>query len=172
MEKTSKVAEIVAAEERESSTMGPILSKYNKAEEAVEEVLGGNGTDGEVVIQMSKTDTSEYEDCDSTKNKIRIQVSKTKKPLFFYLNLAKKYIKQCYDVELSALGTAIPTVILITEILKRNGLAVQKDIRTSTITIGVREEKKGRVMVKAQVIEILLRMADKIDGSTVVSVSS
>ncbi|KAF4349623.1 hypothetical protein F8388_003453 [Cannabis sativa] len=129
MEKTSKVAEIVAAEERESSTMGPILSKYNKAEEAVEEVLGGNGTDGE------------------------------------------KYIKQCYDVELSALGTAIPTVILITEILKRNGLAVQKDIRTSTITIGVREEKKGRVMVKAQ-IEILLRMADKIDGSTVVSVSS
>uniref|UniRef100_A0A803Q358 DNA/RNA-binding protein Alba-like domain-containing protein n=1 Tax=Cannabis sativa TaxID=3483 RepID=A0A803Q358_CANSA len=155
MEKTSKVAEIVAAEERESSTMGPILSKYNKAEEAVEEVLGGNGTDGEVVIQMSKTDTSEYEDCDSTKNKIRIQ----------------KYIKQCYDVELSALGTAIPTVILITEILKRNGLAVQKDIRTSTITIGVREEKKGRVMVKAQ-IEILLRMADKIDGSTVVSVSS
>ncbi|KAM6545633.1 hypothetical protein CsatB_026369 [Cannabis sativa] len=123
MEKTSKVAEIVAAEERESSTMGPILSKYNKAEEAVEEVLGGNGTDGEVVIQMSKTDTT------------------------------------------------IPTVILITEILKRNGLAVQKDIRTSTITIGVREEKKGRVMVKAQ-IEILLRMADKIDGSTVVSVSS
>ncbi|KAM7485234.1 hypothetical protein LguiA_001243 [Lonicera macranthoides] len=36
--------------------------------------------------------------------KNRIQVSNTKKPLFFYLNLAKRYIKQHDDVELSALG--------------------------------------------------------------------
>ncbi|XP_062108168.1 uncharacterized protein At2g34160-like [Humulus lupulus] len=167
MEKASKVAEIVA-EESNSSTMGAIVGKYSKAEEMAKEVvqvLGGNGG----VVQMSKTGSNEYEDCDATKNKIRIQVSKTKRPLFFYLNLAKKYIKQCYEVELSGLGTAIPTVILITEILKRSGMAVQKNIRTSTI--GAREEKKGRVMVKAQ-IEILLRMADKMDGNSVVSTSN
>ncbi|KAF2948674.1 hypothetical protein DAI22_01g051900 [Oryza sativa Japonica Group] len=34
----------------------------------------------------------------------RIQVSNTKKPLFFYVNLAKRYMQQHGDVELSALG--------------------------------------------------------------------
>ncbi|KAJ1376906.1 Alba-like domain superfamily [Sesbania bispinosa] len=38
------------------------------------------------------------------KKKICIRVSKTKKPLFFCPNLAKKYIKQDNDVELCALG--------------------------------------------------------------------
>ncbi|ESR37222.1 hypothetical protein CICLE_v10030008mg [Citrus x clementina] len=36
--------------------------------------------------------------------KNRIQVSNTKKPLFFYVNLAKRYIQQHDEVELSALG--------------------------------------------------------------------
>ncbi|KAE9611976.1 putative DNA/RNA-binding protein Alba [Lupinus albus] len=37
-------------------------------------------------------------------HKNRIQVSNTKKPLFFYVNLAKRYIQQHNEVELSALG--------------------------------------------------------------------
>ncbi|KAI3905394.1 hypothetical protein MKW92_008863 [Papaver armeniacum] len=36
--------------------------------------------------------------------KNRIQVSNTKKPLFFYVNLAKRYMRQHSEVELSALG--------------------------------------------------------------------
>ncbi|RRT64233.1 hypothetical protein B296_00041995 [Ensete ventricosum] len=36
--------------------------------------------------------------------KNRIQVSNTKKPLFFYVNLAKRYMQQHNEVELSALG--------------------------------------------------------------------
>ncbi|XVF31089.1 hypothetical protein REPUB_Repub16aG0115600 [Reevesia pubescens] len=55
-----------------------------------------------------------------------IQVSNTKKPLFFYVNLAKRYIQQHSEVELSALGTAITTVVTIAEILKNNGLAIEK----------------------------------------------
>ncbi|KAG5416514.1 hypothetical protein IGI04_004081 [Brassica rapa subsp. trilocularis] len=39
-----------------------------------------------------------------THKKNRIQVSNTKKPLFFYVNLAKRYIQQHNEVELSALG--------------------------------------------------------------------
>nr|GMC82948.1 uncharacterized protein At2g34160-like isoform X2 [Ipomoea batatas] len=39
-----------------------------------------------------------------TQKKNRIQVSNTKKPLFFYVNLAKRYIQQHNEVELSALG--------------------------------------------------------------------
>ncbi|CAI9114011.1 OLC1v1037482C1 [Oldenlandia corymbosa var. corymbosa] len=64
-------------------------------------------------------------DNDSQK-KNRIQVSNTKKPLFFYVNLAKRYMQQHNEVELSALGMAIATVVSVAEILKNNGLAVEK----------------------------------------------
>ncbi|KAK7308868.1 hypothetical protein RJT34_05170 [Clitoria ternatea] len=72
---------------------------------------------------------------------IRIQVSKTKKPLFFYLNLAKKYIKQDNDVELSALGM---------------------DVMTSTI--GDKVDKDGRRIPKAK-IGILLGKAQNTDAA-------
>ncbi|CAB4268968.1 unnamed protein product [Prunus armeniaca] len=73
--------------------------------------------------------------------KNRIQVSNTKKPLFFYVNLAKRYMAQNNEVELSALGMAIATVVTIAEILKNNGLAFEKKITTSTIDM--REDAGG-----------------------------
>ncbi|KAL0374309.1 UNVERIFIED_CONTAM: hypothetical protein Sradi_3346600 [Sesamum radiatum] len=42
-----------------------------------------------------------------SQKKNRIQVSNTKKPLFFYVNLAKRYMQQHNEVELSALGMGI-----------------------------------------------------------------
>lgn len=61
---------------------------------------------------------------------------------------------QNYDeVELSALGMAIGTVVTVSEILKNNGLATEKKILTSTI--GTKDELKGRLVRKAK-IEILL----------------
>ncbi|CAA6671751.1 unnamed protein product [Spirodela intermedia] len=78
--------------------------------------------------------------------KNRIQVSNTKKPLFFYVNLAKRYMQQHNEVELSALGMAIATVVTIAEILKNNGLAVEKKITTSTVE--VKDESRGRPMQK------------------------
>ncbi|KAB2071905.1 hypothetical protein F383_15777 [Gossypium arboreum] len=92
--------------------------------------------------------------------KNRIQVSNTKKPLFFYVNLAKRYMQQYNEVELSALGMAIATVVTIAEILKNNGLAVEKKIMTSTIDM--REESGGRPVQKAK-IEILLAKSEKFD---------
>ncbi|GKV18099.1 hypothetical protein SLEP1_g28521 [Rubroshorea leprosula] len=90
----------------------------------------------------------------------RIQVSNTKKPLFFYVNLAKRYMQQFNEVELSALGMAIATVVTIAEILKNNGLAVEKKITTSTVDM--REESGGRPVQKAK-IEILLGKSEKFD---------
>ncbi|MCD7469875.1 hypothetical protein HAX54_009285 [Datura stramonium] len=55
-----------------------------------------------------------------------IQVSNTKRSLFFYVNLAKRYMQQYNEVELSALGMAISTVVTVAEILKNNGFAVEK----------------------------------------------
>ncbi|CAH8299423.1 unnamed protein product [Eruca vesicaria subsp. sativa] len=91
-----------------------------------------------------------------THKKNRIQVSNTKKPLFFYVNLAKRYIQQHNEVELSALGMAITTVVTISEILKNNGLATEKKVLTSTV--GMKDENKGRV------IEIVLGKSDKFDS--------
>ncbi|CAN8269682.1 unnamed protein product [Cochlearia groenlandica] len=93
--------------------------------------------------------------------KNRIQVSNTKKPLFFYVNLAKRYIQQHNEVELSALGMAITTVVTISEILKNNGLATEKKVLTSTV--GMKDETKGRIVQKAK-IEIVLGKSDKFDS--------
>ncbi|KAK8939558.1 hypothetical protein KSP40_PGU012843 [Platanthera guangdongensis] len=100
--------------------------------------------------------------------KNRIQVSNTKKPLFFYVNLAKRYMQQHNEVELSALGmgkcffplAAIATVVTIAEILKNNGLAVEKKIMTSTVDI--KDESSGRPIQKAK-IEIMLGKSEKFD---------
>ncbi|ONK81031.1 uncharacterized protein A4U43_C01F24500 [Asparagus officinalis] len=92
--------------------------------------------------------------------KNRIQVSNTKKPLFFYVNLAKRYMQQHNEVELSALGMAIATVVTIAEILKNNGLAVEKKIMTSTVDM--RDESRGRPIQKAK-IEILLGKTENFD---------
>ncbi|KAK7294101.1 hypothetical protein RJT34_16984 [Clitoria ternatea] len=85
--------------------------------------------------------------------KNRIQVSNTKKPLFFYVNLAKRYMQQHNEVELSALGMAIATVVTVAEILKNNGLAIEKKITTSTVDI--KDDSRGRPVQKAK-IEIVL----------------
>ncbi|CAH2044587.1 unnamed protein product [Thlaspi arvense] len=92
---------------------------------------------------------------EESQKKNRIQVSNTKKPLFFYVNLAKRYIQQHNEVELSALGMAITTVVTISEILKNNGLAKEKKVLTSTV--GMKDENKGR-------IEIVLGKSDKFDS--------
>ncbi|XP_022856365.1 uncharacterized protein At2g34160-like [Olea europaea var. sylvestris] len=90
--------------------------------------------------------------------KNRIQVSNTKKPLFFYVNLAKRYLQQNTEIELSALGMAITTVVTIAEILKNSGFAAEKKILTSTV--GMIDEAKGRLVQKAR-IEIVLQKGEK-----------
>ena len=92
--------------------------------------------------------------------KNRIQVSNTKKPLFFYVNLAKRYMQLHEEVELSALGMAIATVVTVAEILKNNGLAVEKKIMTSTVE--VKDDTRNRPIQKAK-IEILIGKTEKFD---------
>ncbi|KQJ93923.1 uncharacterized protein At2g34160 [Brachypodium distachyon] len=92
--------------------------------------------------------------------KNRIQVSNTKKPLFFYVNLAKRYMQLHEEVELSALGMAIATVVTVAEILKNNGLAVEKKIMTSTVD--VKDDARNRPIQKAK-IEILIGKTEKFD---------
>ncbi|TQD84611.1 hypothetical protein C1H46_029845 [Malus baccata] len=61
--------------------------------------------------------------------KNRIQVSNTKKPLFFYVNLAKRYINQYNEVELSSLGMAVTMIITIAkDLLKHMNLSLFLDL--------------------------------------------
>ncbi|KAL2462722.1 Uncharacterized protein Adt_00256 [Abeliophyllum distichum] len=90
--------------------------------------------------------------------KNRIQVSNTKKPLFFYVNLAKRYMQQYNEVELSALGMAISTVVSVAEILKNNGFAVEKKIMTSTVEI--KDDARGRPIQKAKIEVVLGKTAN------------
>ncbi|CAH2077230.1 unnamed protein product [Thlaspi arvense] len=96
---------------------------------------------------------------DDVSKKNRIQVSNTKKPIFFYVNLAKRFMQQQSEVELSALGMAIATVVTIAEILKSNGLAVEKSIMTSMVDL---TEEIGRPVQKSK-IEIVLEKSAKFD---------
>ncbi|CAJ1961102.1 unnamed protein product [Sphenostylis stenocarpa] len=108
------------------------------------------------VPQIQNTTDHEIE----SPKKNRIQVSNTKKPLFFYVNLAKRYIQQRDEVVLSALGMAITTVVTIAEILKNNGLAIEKKVSTSSVSM--KDENKGRLVQKAK-IEIVLEKSEKFD---------
>uniref|UniRef100_A0ACD5Z1R1 Uncharacterized protein n=1 Tax=Avena sativa TaxID=4498 RepID=A0ACD5Z1R1_AVESA len=128
-----KAAQEEAPEEKEVAMVGE-----EKAAEAEADV--------EVVVEIEA-------ETGASAKKNRIQVSTNKKPLYFYVNLAKKYMQNYGEVELSALGMAIGTAVTVSEILKNNGLAIEKKILTSTI--GTKDEAKGRLVRKAK-IEILL----------------
>ncbi|KAE8702893.1 hypothetical protein F3Y22_tig00110480pilonHSYRG00080 [Hibiscus syriacus] len=74
----------------------------------------------------------------------------------------RRYINEFNEVELCGLGMAIPTVVTIAEILKRNGFAIQKGITTSTV-LSTHEDRKGRQIEKAK-IEIVLGKAEKFEA--------
>ncbi|XP_057871280.1 uncharacterized protein At2g34160 [Cryptomeria japonica] len=128
-----------------------------QAQEQVEEV-----SQGIEKLKLANTNNVTANSNAGTENhkKNRIQVSNTKKPLFFYVNLAKRYLQQHDEVELSALGMAIATVVTVAEILKNNGLAIEKRILTSTVDM--KDETRERPIQKAKV-EIILAKADKFD---------
>ncbi|TXG72211.1 hypothetical protein EZV62_000790 [Acer yangbiense] len=97
---------------------------------AVVVVVDDSGDHGETNLTDTADSSSQKKKKGTEKKKSnRIQVSNTKKPFVFYLSLAKRYIKQYNDIELSALGMAIPTVVTIAEILKRDGVAKSKELR-------------------------------------------
>ncbi|BDA45923.1 Uncharacterized protein At2g34160 [Coccomyxa sp. Obi] len=60
----------------------------------------------------------------------RILVSSTRKPIS-YINLAKRFLQEHGEVQLSALGIAVAPMVTVAEILKKRGLAVEKKLCTS-----------------------------------------
>ncbi|KAJ1697120.1 hypothetical protein LUZ63_005632 [Rhynchospora breviuscula] len=90
-----------------------------------------------------------------------IQVSSNKRPLYFYVNLAKRHIQNYNEVELSALGMAIGTVVTVAEILKNTGFATEKKIQMSTVDM--KDQAKGGKLVRKAKIEITLGKSEGFD---------
>ena len=95
----------------------------------------------------------EGEAADKDKHPARIQVSLGKKPLFFYVNLAKKLMQQHGEVQLSALGFAMSNMVSVAEILKKDKLAVEKKLTTSIDTLS--DQGRPRPVCKL-IMEIML----------------
>jgi len=79
-----------------------------------------------------------------SKNKIKVSSAKS---VFFYVDLATRFLKQENEVELSGLGYAITTVVTISEILKNNGIAEVKKIITSTMDVRDRPTQKAKIQI-------------------------
>ncbi len=60
----------------------------------------------------------------------RILVSSTRKPIS-YINLAKRFLQEHGEVQLSALGIAVAPMVTVAEILKNRRLAIERKITTS-----------------------------------------
>ncbi|KAK2647196.1 hypothetical protein Ddye_022391 [Dipteronia dyeriana] len=131
---------------------------------AVDVVVDDSGDHDETNLTDTADSSSKKKKKGTEKKKSnRIQVSNTKKPFVFYLSLAKRYIKQYNDIELSALGMAIPTVVTIAEILKRDGVANSKEVKISTVAY--KEDCRGHFIQKAK-IQIVMGKAEKLDKIT------
>ncbi|GAX80818.1 hypothetical protein CEUSTIGMA_g8253.t1 [Chlamydomonas eustigma] len=86
----------------------------------------------------------------------RIRVSSSKKPISFYVNLSKKLLSEHGEIQLSALGQAISTLVSISEILKKDQLAIEKKITTSldsSTEDGRQKPKLEILLVKASTFE-------------------
>ena len=61
-------------------------------------------------------------------------MSSSRKPIS-YINLAKRFLQEHGEVQLSALGIAIAPAVTVAEILKSRGLALDKRIVTALETL-------------------------------------
>ncbi|EFJ51674.1 hypothetical protein VOLCADRAFT_73065 [Volvox carteri f. nagariensis] len=86
----------------------------------------------------------------------RVQVSTNKKPLQFYLNLSRRIMAEHGEVELSALGLAVSNMVTVAEILKKEGWAVEKSLRTGLETL----EGEQRSVSKPKMEVVLTKSPD------------
>lgn len=95
---------------------------------------------------------------ESSQHPARIQVSLGKKPLYFYVNLSKKLLAEHGEVQLSALGFAMSNMVSVAEILKKEGMVVEKKLSTCIDTLT--DRGRTRPVRKPKMEVILGKSAD------------
>jgi DNA-binding protein len=90
---------------------------------------------------ISANERAEVENL-SPDDKIRVSNNRS---LFFYVDLATKFLVDHETVEISGLGGAIPSVVKIAEILKNQDIAKIVSISTSTTEIQGKHSPKPKI---------------------------
>ncbi|CAL1396467.1 unnamed protein product [Linum trigynum] len=164
------------SDSRSSNTKSQAMEKANGAKNlsaaaaAVPEVLGDSTAIDTVASATAGVASATQKKARKKRPQQLIKVSNTKNPFIFYLNLAKRHIKQYNSVELSGLGMAIPTVVTIAQTLKRTGLAVEKSIKISSVES--KGAETGRLVQKAKIDILLEKAAVKSDETSTMSTSA
>eukprot|EP01126_Amoeba_proteus_P001774 TRINITY_DN1053_c0_g3_i4.p1 TRINITY_DN1053_c0_g3~~TRINITY_DN1053_c0_g3_i4.p1 ORF type:complete len:147 (-),score=37.19 TRINITY_DN1053_c0_g3_i4:552-992(-) len=96
-----------------------------------------------------KITVEEKEELESVSPSDRIKVSNNRS-LFFYVDLATKFLLSHETVDISGLGGAIPTVVTIAEILKNQDVAKITSISTYLTTLQEHTSPKPKMEVKIQ----------------------
>eukprot|EP01126_Amoeba_proteus_P001773 TRINITY_DN1053_c0_g3_i3.p1 TRINITY_DN1053_c0_g3~~TRINITY_DN1053_c0_g3_i3.p1 ORF type:complete len:121 (-),score=28.18 TRINITY_DN1053_c0_g3_i3:664-1026(-) len=96
-----------------------------------------------------KITVEEKEELERVSPSDSIKVSNNRS-LFFYVDLATKFLLSHETVDISGLGGAIPTVVTIAEILKNQDVAKITSITTSLTTLQDRTSLKPKMEVKIQ----------------------
>jgi DNA-binding protein len=81
----------------------------------------------------------------------RIQVSREKPPLNFFVGLAKKFLLSEEEVELSGLGLAVTTVVTVAEILRNAGAVHVSRIETSLVDMAAEGARGVSPKAKIQI---------------------
>ncbi|EIE18379.1 hypothetical protein COCSUDRAFT_34555 [Coccomyxa subellipsoidea C-169] len=97
---------------------------------------------------------------DQQEHPARVQVSATKKPLHFYVELAKRFLQEHGQVQLSAIGLAIPMMVNLAEILKANRWATEIKIRTGLYQLPGEPELPASGLPKAKMEIVLSKSAE------------
>eukprot|EP00210_Caulerpa_lentillifera_P006144 g5871.t1 len=114
-------------------------------------------------------ETGETEIGEGSHHPARIQVSLGKKPLYFYVNLSKKLLAEHGEVQLSALGFAMSNMVSVAEILKKEGMVVEKKLSTCIDTLTdrgrprpVRKPKMEIILIKSAEFDKLFEEQQKV----------
>jgi len=88
----------------------------------------------------------ENKEIEKLKSSDKIKVSSSRSA-FFYVDLTTKFLKDQEHVELSGLGIAVTTVVTAAEILKSQGVAELKSLRTSMVNVRERGAQKPKIEI-------------------------
>jgi len=94
-----------------------------------------------MINEMTPIERAEVENLQPD-DKIRVSNNRS---LFFYVDLATKFLVDHDTVEISGLGGAIPSVVKIVEILKNQDIAKIRAINTSTTEMQGKHSPKPKI---------------------------
>jgi len=88
-----------------------------------------------------------------------IKVSSTAHSVFFYVDLATKFLVDHDQIHISGLGKTVTVVVTLAEILKKEGIANVIGIQTSLVPVPPEQRKPGAGKTNKSKIDLIITKA-------------